>query len=162
VTVVDIEPRSFAIARKYFAMPADIPAHVADGIQWLKTHRRRHGAIVLDAFGPNGMPDVFMADAFFRLAKSRMKPRGGLFLMNVIVDDDEDRTPDDMVRLMRRHWRHVRLLDTDGWVDRNAVIAAGAVRALKRPTILMEPKTGARKLARQLDILDFRKIRRPR
>jgi SAM-dependent methyltransferase len=162
VTVVDIEPRSFAIARKYFAMPADIPAHVADGIQWLKTHRRRHGAIVLDAFGPNGMPDVFMADAFFRLAKSRMKPRGGLFLMNVIVDDDEDRTPDNMVRLMRRRWRHVRLLDTDGWVDRNAVIAAGAVRALKRPTILMEPKTGARKLARQLDILDFRKIRRPR
>jgi hypothetical protein len=60
---------------------------------------------------------------------------------------------------MRRHWRGVRLLDTDGWVDRNAVIAAGAVRGLKRPTILMEPKTGARKLARQLDILDWRKTR---
>jgi hypothetical protein len=54
----------------------------------------------------------------------------------------------------------VRLLDTDGWVDRNAVIAAGAVSHLKRPTILMEPKVGARKLARQLDILDFRQVRR--
>ena len=159
VTVVDIEPRSFAIARKYFAMPADIPCHVADGIAWLKAHRRRHGAIVLDAFGPNGMPEVFMADGFFRLAKSRMTPRGSLFLMNVIVDDDEDRTPDNMVRLMRRHWRGVKLLDTDGWVDRNAVIAAGAVRGLKRPVILMEPKVGVRKLVRQLDILDFRKIR---
>ncbi|HEU4549898.1 MAG TPA: fused MFS/spermidine synthase [Rhizomicrobium sp.] len=159
VTVVDIEPRSFAIARKYFAMPADIPCHVADGIAWLKAHRRRHGAIVLDAFGPNGMPEVFMADGFFRLAKSRMRPRGGLFLMNVIVDDDEDRTPDRLVRLMRRHWRGVKLLDTDGWVDRNAVIAAGAVRGLKRPVILMEPSVGVRKLARQMDILDFRKIR---
>jgi SAM-dependent methyltransferase len=160
VTVVDIEPRSFAIAREYFAMPAEIPCHAADGIQWLKRHRHRYGAVILDAFGPHGMPDVFMTDAFFRLAKSRMKQRGALFLMNVIVDDDEDRTPDNMVRLMRRHWRDVRLLDTDGWVDRNAVIAAGAVSHLKRPTILMEPKVGARKLARQLDILDFRQVRR--
>lgn len=160
VTVVDIEPRAFAIARKYFAMPAEIPAHVADGIQWLKGHRRRYGAVVLDAFGPQGMPEVFTTDAFFALAKCRIKPRGGLFLMNVIVDDDDDRTPDRLVRLLRRHWRGVRLLDTDGWVDRNAVIAAGAVRNLRRPVIVMEPKVGARKLARQLDILDFRKTRR--
>ena len=162
VTVVDIAAISFAIARKYFAMPAGISCHVADGIEWLKTHRRRHGAIVLDAFGPTGMPDVFMTDGFFRLAKSRLKPRGGLFLMNVIVDDDEDQTPDNMVRLMRRHWQGVKLLDTDGWVDRNAVIAAGAVSKLRRPAVLMEPKSGARKLARQMDILDFRKIRRAR
>jgi hypothetical protein len=54
----------------------------------------------------------------------------------------------------------VRLLDTDGWVDRNAVIAAGAVSKLRKPTILMEPRVGAAKLARQVDILDFRAIRR--
>ena len=160
VTVVDISPHAIAIARRYFAMPQDIPCHVADGIQWLKTHRRRFGAIVLDAFGPHGMPHAFMTGAFFGLAKSRMKPRGALFLMNVIVDDDDDATPDNMVRAMRRHWRGVRLLDTDGWVDRNAVIAAGAVARLRKPVILMEPRVGAAKLARQMDILDFRGIRR--
>lgn len=160
VTVVDISPVSIAIARRYFAMPQDIPCHVGDGIEWLKTHRRRFGAIVLDAFGPEGMPDTFMTGTFFGLAKKRLKPRGGLFLMNVIVDDDGDPTPDDMVRAMRRHWRGVRLLDTDGWVDRNAVIAAGAVSGLRKPAILMEPRVGVAKLARQMDILDFRAIRR--
>lgn len=160
VTVVDNSPTAITIAHKYFAMPAAIPTHVSDGITWLKRHRRRFDAIVLDAFGPHGMPDAFMQGSFFRLAKARLKQRGGLFLMNVIVDDDADPTPDDLVRLMRRHWRGVRLLDTDGWVDRNAVIAAGAVARLRRPQILMEPKVGAAKLARQMDILDFRRIRR--
>jgi SAM-dependent methyltransferase len=159
VTVVDISPAAIAIARRHFAMPQDIPCHAADGIAWLKAHRRRFGAIVLDAFGPHGMPGAFMTGAFFGLAKRRLK-RGGLFLMNVIVADDADRTPDDMARAMRRHWRGVRLLDTDGWVDRNAVIAAGAVSKLRKPTILMEPRVGAAKLARQVDILDFRAIRR--
>jgi hypothetical protein len=140
-------------------MPRNIPCHIADGIQWLKRHRGRFDAIVLDAFGKDGMPEPFKTGAFFKLAKSRLAGRGGLFLMNVIVDDDDDRTPDRLVRLMRLHWSKVRLLDTDGWVDRNAVIAAGAVGHLKKPKVLIPPRPGAAKLARQLDILDWRAIR---
>ena len=159
VTVVDLHRLSFDIARDYFQMPAGIPCHVADGITYLRKHRRRHDALVLDAFGEGGMPDKFMRAAFFRLAKSRMKPRGSLFLMNVIVADDDDPTPDNLVRTLRQQWRGVRLLDTDGWVDRNAVIAAGAVTKLKKPRVLMPPKPGGRKLARQLAILDWRPVR---
>jgi hypothetical protein len=44
-------------------------------------------------------------------------------------------------------------------VDRNAVIAAGAVTKLKKPRVLMPPKPGGPKLARQLAILDWRPIR---
>jgi cyclopropane fatty-acyl-phospholipid synthase-like methyltransferase len=159
VTAVDLNRLSFTIARKYFGMPRNIPCHIADGIQWLKRHRGRFDAIVLDAFGRDGMPEPFKTGAFFKLAKSRLAGRGGLFLMNVIVDDDDDRTPDRLVRLMRLHWSKVRLLDTDGWVDRNAVIAAGAVGHLKKPKVLIPPRPGAAKLARQLDILDWRAIR---
>ncbi len=159
VTVVDIQKLSFDIARGYFAMPDGIDCHVGDGIEWLKRHGERHDAIVLDAFGAGGMPAPFKTASFFRLAKSRLKERGGLFLMNVIVDNDEDRTPDNLVRLLRRQWRGVRLLDTDGWVDRNAVIAAGAVTKLTKPAVLMPPKPGAGKLARELNILDWRRIR---
>ena len=158
VTVVDLHKLSFDIARDYFQMP-DVPCIVADGIAYLKKHRRRHDAIVLDAFGEGGMPDAFMQPAFFRLAKSRLKPRASLFLMNVIVADDDDPAPDDMVRTMRAQWRGVRLLDTDGWVDRNAVIAAGAVTKLKKPRVLMPPKPGGPKLARELAVLDWRAIR---
>jgi spermidine synthase len=159
VTIVDIHKLSFDIARDYFSLPTDVPCHVADGIAYLKKHRRRHDAIVLDAFGEAGMPEKFKAPAFFRLAKSRLNRRGALFLMNVIVDDDDDKNPDDLVRVMRKQWGRVRLLDTDGWVERNAVIAAGTVAKLKKPRVLMPPSAGRAKLARELAILDWRPIR---
>ena len=159
VTVVDLHRHSFDIARKYFHLPDAVTCQVADGVQYLKSNRRRHDAIVLDAFGDKGMPAAFMQPAFFRLARARLKPRNSLFLMNVIVEDDDDRTPDILVGAMRAEWGRVRLLDTDGWTDRNAVIAAGAVTKLKKPRVLMAPSPGAAKLERQLDILDFRSIR---
>lgn len=159
VTVVDLHRFSFDIARKYFHLPDSVTCHVADGIQFLKTNRRRYDAIVLDAFGEAGMPAAFMQASFFNLARARLRPRDSLFLMNVIVDDDDDRTPDILVRAMRAEWGRVRLLDTDGWTDRNAVIAAGAVTKLKKPKMLMPPQPGGQKLARQLDILDWRPIR---
>ncbi len=159
VTIVDIHKLSFDIARDYFHMPAGIACHVADGIAYLKKHRQRHDAIILDAFGEGGMPAKFMQPAFFKLAKSRLKPRNALFLMNVIVADDDDLTPDIMARAMQAQWRKVRLLDTDGWVDRNAVIAAGAVTKLKKPRVLVPPKPGGAKLAKQLAVLDWRPLR---
>jgi SAM-dependent methyltransferase len=159
VMVVDLHKFSFDIARRYFHLPEAVTCHVADGIAYLKSSRRRHDAIVLDAFGESGVPAAFMEPAFFRLAHSRLKPRGSLFLMNVIVDDDDDRAPDNLVRGMRADWGRVRLPDTDGWTDRNAVIAAGAVTNLTKPKLLMHPKPGARKLERQLDILDWRPTR---
>jgi SAM-dependent methyltransferase len=160
VTVVDIHKLSFDIARDYFQLPADVPCHVADGIAYLKRHPHRHDAIVLDAFGAQGMPEKFRTANFLRLVKSRLKARGTIFLANVIVDGDGDSTPDDLVRTMRRQWARVRLLDTDGWIDRNAVIAAGAVAKLKKPKLLMPPRPGAGKLARELDVLDWRPLRR--
>ena len=159
VTVVDLHKLSFDIARDYFHMPREIPCHVADGIAYLKKHRARHDALVLDAFGEGGMPAKFMRPEFFKLARSRLRPRNALFLMNVIVADDDDPTPDNLVRTLRRLWPRVRLLDTDGWVDRNAVIAAGAVTKLTKPRILMAPKPGAAKMRRQLAILNWRATR---
>jgi len=159
VTVVDLHKFSFDIARKYFQLPQAVSCHVADGIQYLKANRARHDAIVLDAFGKDGMPAAFMQPGFFKLARSRLKRRDSLFLMNVIVEDDDDRTPDILVGAMRAEWGRVRLLDTDGWTDRNAVIAAGAVTNLKKPKVLMHPRPGAAKMERQLDILDWRPVR---
>jgi cyclopropane fatty-acyl-phospholipid synthase-like methyltransferase len=159
VTVVDLHKMSFDIARDYFHMPADIPCRVADGFAYLKKHRQRHDALVLDAFGASGMPEKFQTAAFFQLAKTRLKARGALFLMNLIVEDDEDSTPAEMVRLLRRHWARVRLLDTKGWMDRNGVIAAGAVARLKKPKLLMPPRPGAAKLKRELARLKFRTMK---
>ncbi len=159
VTVVDLNRMSFDIARSYFQMPEEIVCKVSDGVTYLKKHRHKHDAVVLDAFGENGMPVKFKTAAFFKLAKSRMKPRGSIFLMNVIVEDDRDGVPAEMVHLLRKQWSRVKIVDREGWLDRNAVIAAGAVTKLKRPKMLMPPKPGAAKLKREMAMLKFRKIK---
>ena len=159
VTIVDIDEGSFEIARRYFHMPADVEAHVADGAAFLRRAAKRYDAIVLDAYDNGAIPGQFLKTRFFDLAKSRLKSRRSLFLVNIIVADDADRTPDRIARLMARTWRHVRLLDSDGWLDRNAVAAAGSVAKLKRPTLLMPPARGAKKFAADLATLKFRKLR---
>ena len=158
VTVVDIEKLSFDIARGYFGLPDEVPCHVADGIAYLKKHRHRHDALVLDTFGENGMPKKFMTADFMALAKSRLKERGALFLMNVIVADDDDATPGNLVRLLRKSWAKVRLLDTPDWIDRNAVIVAGSVDRLRKPGLSMPPRTGAKKLKGELALMQWRRI----
>ncbi len=160
VAIVDTSAQSFAIARRYFALPDDVACHVADGAAFLRRTRHRYDAIVLDAFNDAEIPRQFLTARFFKLAKSRLKPRGSLFLLNLIVADDDDRTPDRIVRRMRQTWPRVRLLDSDGWIDRNAVAAAGAVANLKRPTLLMPPRRGAKKFAANLKTMKFRALRR--
>ena len=60
---------------------------------------------------------------------------------------------------LRNVWRKVRLLDSDGFVDRNAIAMAGVVEDLKRPRLRMKPKTGARTLRKELSRLVFRALR---
>lgn len=158
VTVLDIDPLSFEIARRYFQMPATVECHVADGQKFLKADPRRYDAIVLDAFSDEIIPRHFLKDAFFKLVKSRLK-RGGLFLINIVVADDEDMTADRICWRLHETFRSVRLLDTDGWENRNAIALAGAVGKLKRPRLLMPPLNGAKDLAAELKILDFRPLR---
>jgi spermidine synthase len=159
VTIVDISAVSFEIARNYFHLPHDIECHVADGAAFLRRTRARYDAIVLDAYDDEAIPKQFLRKSFFDLAKSRMAARNAIFLMNIIVANDADRTPDRIVRLMRKTWRDARLHDADGWDDRNAVAVAGAVRKLKPPRLLMPPARGAKKIAKNLRELDFRALR---
>ncbi len=158
VTMVDINPASFAIAKAYFHLPQEVDCHIADGAQFLARHRRRYDAIVLDAFDDDKIPRTFWREAFFRLAKRRLRP-GGVFLVNITVQDDDDDTPDRFCALMQSAWRDVRLLDTDGYVDRNAVALAGAVKTLRRPGLLRRPKRRARQIAAELKGLQFRALR---
>jgi len=159
VTLVDNDPASFAIARRYFHLPASVACHAADGRAFLKHNRRRYDAIVLDAYVDGAVPRQLCTAAFFDLVKSRLRPRRGIFLVNLLVASDGDRTPDRTARRMARTWPQVRLLDADGWDDRNAVALAGAVADLPRPRLLRKPQRCARKIAAGLRALDFRALR---
>jgi spermidine synthase len=158
VTMVDISAKSFAIARDYFQLPDAVECHVADGAKFVARDKQRYDAIVLDAFDQDKIPKVFWTKTFFAAAKARLRP-GGVFLVNIVVQDDDDPIPDDFCRLMQTAWRQVRLLDTDGYVDRNAVALAGAVKDLKRPRLLMRPRQSAKSIAAELKGLEFRALR---
>ena len=158
VSLVDIDPVSFEIARHYFHMPAGVECHARDGAEFLRRKAGRYDAIVLDAFAEEAIPPHLLKAEFFRLAKKRLK-RGGLFLVNIVVLAQNDPAPDRIAATMKKVWRGVRLLDSDGFETRNAVAIAGAVKGLKRPRLRMAPAAGARKLAKGLAELSFRPLR---
>jgi SAM-dependent methyltransferase len=159
VTLIDIDALSFAIAAPYFHLPEEIERHVGDGVRFLRHHRRRYDAIVLDAYVDTKIPRQFLQPSFFRLAKARLRAHGAIFLVNILTANDDDRTPDRIAQLMRQAWRQVRLLDADGWEDRNAVGLAGAVSKLRRPRLLVPPARCARKVASGLKAFEFRALR---
>jgi SAM-dependent methyltransferase len=159
VTVVDIDARTFELARRYFNLPAEVRCEVADGAAFLRQSPDRYDAIVLDAYDGANVPVQFLKSSYFKSVKAHLAEANGIYFENILVDDDNDRSPDDRARLLQETWPEVKLLDCDGWVDRNAVIAAGAVRGLKRPKIILRPARGAKKLERDLDSLKFRKLR---
>ena len=159
VTIADIDGRNFEIARTYFHMPDDVECHVADGRDFLRRDARRYDAIVLDAYTDNAMPKHFLTRAFFDLVKSRLKARNAVVLVNLMATGDEDRGPDRFARLMRKTWSRVRLLDSEGCEGRNVVAAAGAVRKLKRPRLVLRPQRCAKSLAAELKAMDFRELR---
>jgi SAM-dependent methyltransferase len=159
VTMVDINPRSFEIARRYFCLPDGVACHVDDGAAFLRRHHTRYDAIVLDAYDGRDIPAQFRRRAFFALARSRLRPGRALFLANMVVEDDDDRRPDRFAVLMRQTWRDVRILDSEDWTKRNAVLAAGSVRTLRRPRLLVPPKRYAKAIAAELKSMNFRAIR---
>lgn len=158
VSLVDIDPLSFEIARRYFHMPVTVKCHALDGVRFLRGRAGRYDAIILDAFTNHAIPPQFLKAGFFRLVKSRLR-RGGLFLVNIMVLADDKTAPDRIASILKKVWRGVRLLDSSGFESRNAVAMAGAVKGLRRPRLHMEPATGARQLAKGLAELSFRPLR---
>ncbi len=159
VTIADIDGRSFDIASAYFQMPDDVECHIADGEAFLRQDTRKFDAVVIDAYAENELPRHFCKRRFFNLVKSRLKPRGAIVLINLIVASDEDFLPDRIGRLMQKTWSQVRLLDVPGKKGRNALALAGSVRDLKRPKLLMRPQRCAKSLVRELRALEFRPVR---
>jgi SAM-dependent methyltransferase len=159
VTVVDIDARSIELARRYFNLPDAVTTHVADGAEFLRRTRARYDAIVLDAYNGGDFPGVFKKPSYLAAVKAHLTGATAIYLENMLVDDDDDRAPDTRARLLQTIWPEVRLLDCDGWVDRNAVIAAGAVRGLRKPKLILHPARGAKKLERELESLVFRRLR---
>jgi spermidine synthase len=159
LTVVDIDPHAFLLARRYFRFPESITCRVADGCQHLLSEKGAFDAVVLDAFRGGFMPDHLTSASFFALVRPRLTPSGSMFV-NVHVENDTDDAPDQLAAAMASAWPEVRILDREGQPYRNAIVMAGAVSALDKPTLYIRPAIEPDEIVAELDAMQFRPIRR--
>lgn len=159
VNIVDINPESIALAQQYFSLPAQVTCHVEDGASYLKRNQKRFDAIVIDAFTNERVPRHLCSMEFFQLVRQRLAPSGCVFL-NVLLQHGADLSGDVIAGSMADAAFHVRVLESPGPVERNAIVMGGAVAGLRRPTLLVTPQVLQDEITAQLDGMHFRGGRR--
>lgn len=138
VTVVDINPMAFAIARRYFKLPEDVRCVRRDGIAYLRTTKKYYDAIVIDVFGSNNaVPRKFKTKAFFHKIQNVLSPHG-VMAMNVITANDKDMQPDIIARNAQSGGMDITLFDWPRQKNRNTLIVGGITHRTHIPSG-MEP-----------------------
>jgi spermidine synthase len=157
VTLVDINPVAFEVARHYFGLPDSLPRHAEDGLAFLKRGAVKFDAIVLDAYHASEIPDHLTTPAFFAEVRRRLT-RNGLCLANVYVKNDTDDAACKLAATMADEWPALRVLDTPGALERNTILVAGAkdvTEPLQPPWLMLKPRTGADDLRMELKQMRF-------
>ena len=154
VSIVDIDPVSFRLARRYFGLPRNVACHVGDGLAFMQKTRRRYDIVIIDAFIGENIPDHMKGAAFFE-AVGRCLRKDGIALVNVCLERKSDRTADAIGAGFKERGWPVRLLDSPGG-ERNAIVLAGEVRKLRRPKLLIPPQAGAKITGEELHAMRFR------
>jgi SAM-dependent methyltransferase len=121
-TVVDINPLSFAIARRFFGLPSDVACITSDFRSYIRDCRSTYDAIAIDVGGPGFSFatefDEWTCDAI----RSRLTPAGRV-VMNVLVSHDIDPQADRIAARLSGQELHPWIVDEPGVEDRNAIIA---------------------------------------
>jgi hypothetical protein len=155
VTVIDIDPHAFTVARAHFGLDSAVACRVADGRRYLARSRTRFDAIVIDAYFRGTAPAHLCTVEFFALARRRLT-RNGAILFNAIAGSDSDPHPDRIAESMTAAGLPARVLDRLGETHRNAIIVGTRGRWPRRPRLLMKPAVMAADLAEELDEMAFR------
>jgi len=161
VSVVDVNPASIDLARRYFSLPTDVPFHLGDGKAFLDETEATFDAIVIDAFVGDVIPAHFRSLDFFETVRRRLTPNG-VVLFNVHVAHDLDPGADVVGAAMTLAGLPVRILDAPCVPNRNAIVLGGRVAGMERPRLMMAPEFSAGQIAEELDRLNFRPCRRLR
>lgn len=154
VTVVDINPHAFELAKRYFNLPDSVECVVDDARLFLEHTDAQFDGIAIDVFAGGVIPPHLRNVEFFRVASGRLRP-GGVIVANVIIDHDLDLLADHIAAGMTEATGlPVALFDEMQQPDRNIVIVAGALSAvLPRGT---EPES----IRRELEQMKMREVRR--
>jgi len=157
VSIVDIDPVSFTVAKRYFGLPRNVACHVGDGLAFMQKTRQRYHILIIDAFTGEKIPD-HMKDAAFFEAVGRCLRKDGIAMVNICLERKLDPIADTIAAGFKERGWPVRLLDSPGG-ERNAIVLAGDVNNLRRPNLLIPPQAGAKLTGRELRAMRFRRRR---
>jgi spermidine synthase len=154
VVAVDVNPVAFVFAHRYFRLPKAVKCSIADGADYLQSASKDFDIIVLDAYSRDVFPGHLRSPDFLALARARLNS-GGCLLANVYVVDDRDRALPALAAAAARVWPVVRVLDSPGAVNRNAILTAGNVRDLIPPRLEIRPQHDANLIEGELASMVF-------
>ncbi|MCP3140956.1 spermidine synthase [Pyxidicoccus xibeiensis] len=100
IDAVDSDAEVLEVARRYFGFREDsqLHAHVADGRRFLEAPGPAYDVILLDAYGPRGVPARLTTREFLLAAQARLAP-GGAVVSNV------HRAPNPLFPAMLQTWQ---------------------------------------------------------
>ncbi|MEY2562595.1 MAG: hypothetical protein QOH88_788 [Verrucomicrobiota bacterium] len=157
VSIVEIDPVSFTVAKRYFGLPRKVECHVGDGLAFMQKTRRRYDILIVDAFVGENIPAHLKAAAFFEAVVGCLR-KEGIAMVNVCLARRSDPTADRIAAGFKEQGLPVRLFDSPGG-ERNAIVLAGAVGELRRPKLLIPPQAGAKITGDELRAMRFRRRR---
>ena len=129
LTIVDINPISFVLAHKFFDLPDELPCIVSDFRKFVFDDRAYYDGIAIDVGGPGfRFMDEFDTETCDAI-RARLAP-GGRIVMNVMVANDIDPTPDRIAARLAGEELGTWIVDEQGIEDRNAVIACISEKTL--------------------------------
>jgi spermidine synthase len=129
VTMVDHNPISFAIARRFFALPAGVSCIVSDFREFLLKCTVQFDGIAIDVGGPGFSFDEEFDARTCRAVRAALVPNGRI-AMNMMADHDFDPAPDRIATRLSGGNLHAQIFDEPGIPSRNAVIACVPERRL--------------------------------
>lgn len=122
LTIVDINPISFVLAHRYFDLPDELPCIVSDFRKFVFDDRAYYDGIAIDVGGPGfRFTEEFDAETCDAI-RARLAS-GGRIVMNVMVANDIDPTPDRIAARLAGEELRTWIVDEQFIEDRNAVIA---------------------------------------
>ena len=121
LTIVDINPISFVLAHRYFDLPDDLPCIVSDFRKFVFDDLAYYDGIAIDVGGPGFRFAVEFDAETCDAIRARLAP-GGRIVMNAMVANDIDPTPDRIAARLAGEELRTWIVDEQFIVDRNAVI----------------------------------------
>jgi spermidine synthase len=137
LTIVDNNPISFMIAQRFFGLPDGLPLIVSDFRRFILDDDVLYDGIAIDVGGPDFQFDEEFDVETCDAIRARLT-QDGRIVMNVLVANDIDPVPDRIAARLAGDTLEAWMIDEQGVLDRNAIIACVPERQLNARPALTE------------------------